>query len=241
MSAETLPEVDMKAVRQPSDGEENPYLSARRHWNSQVERAFNAARAWQIFGTIGLLIGLGSVAADLWLAAQPRFVPYVVEVDKLGEAVAVHPAPNAAQADARVVRASLASFISSARTVTADVALEREAVFRVYAMLQTKDPAKVKIDEWWNEQRKADPFNRAASETVDVEIASALPLSDSAFQIDWMETIRDRDGNLKEPPYRMRAILNVYTAPVDRRATEAEIARNPLGVYVRDVNWSRVN
>jgi type IV secretory pathway TrbF-like protein len=28
---------------------------------------------------------------------------------------------------------------------------------------------------------------------------------------------------------------------VNRRATEAEIARNPLGVYVRDLNWSRIN
>jgi type IV secretory pathway TrbF-like protein len=241
MSSEAIPEVDMKAVSQPNGTGENPYLSARRHWNSQNERAFNSARVWQVIGIIEMLIVLASVAGWMKISMEPRFVPYVVEVDRLGEAVAVRPADRAAQADSRVIRASLASFISSARTVTPDVALQRDAVFRVYSMLQTKDPAKVKIDEWWNEQRKQDPFNRAANETASVEIASVLQISESAFQIDWLESVRDRDGNLKEPSSRMRAILNVYTAPVDRRATEAEIARNPLGVYVRDCNWSRIN
>ena len=241
MSAEAIPEADMKAVSQQGGAEENPYLSARRHWNSQTERAFSSARVWQVIGISGMLIGLGSVAGWIWVAQQPRFVPYVIEVSQLGEAAAVRPADRAATADARVIRAQLSAFISSARMVTVDVAIERKAVFQVYAMLQSKDPATVRIQEWWNEQRKTDPFSRAANETVDVEIASTLQISDSAWQVDWVESVRDRDSNLKEAPYRMRAILNVYTAPSDRRVTEAEIARNPLGVYVRDLNWSRVN
>ena len=242
MSAEAIPEADMKAVSGPNGAAgENPYLSARRHWNSQTDRAFSAARLWQVYGTAGLLAALASVAGWVYVAQQPRFVPYIVEVDKLGEAVAVRPASQAAQADARVVRASLASFIWSARMVTADVAVERKALFQVWGMLRSRDPATVKIQEWWNEQKKADPYNRAATETVDVDISSSLPLSDNSYQVEWLESVRDRDGNLTEPPYRMRANLTIYTAPLDRRATEAEIAANPLGVYVSDFHWGRVN
>jgi len=243
MSSDAVPAVGMKEAGVAPNGAagENPYLSARRHWNSQTDRAFSAARLWQVYGTAGLLVALASVAGWIHVASEPRYVPYVVEVDKLGEAVAVHPAPNAAQADARVVRASLASFIWSARMVTADVAVERKALFQVWGMLRSKDPATVKIQEWWNEQTKTDPYHRAATETVDVDISSALPLSDSSYQIDWLESVRDRDGNLKEPPYRMRATLSIYTAPLDRRASEAEISANPLGVYVSDFHWGRVN
>jgi type IV secretory pathway TrbF-like protein len=89
---------DRQAVSKP-DGEENPYLSARRTWNSQVERAFAAAHTWQIIGIIGMLIGLGGVGGMVWLGSLPRFTPYIIEVDKLGEAVAVRPADRAAQAD----------------------------------------------------------------------------------------------------------------------------------------------
>jgi type IV secretory pathway TrbF-like protein len=106
-------------------------------------------------------------------------------------------------------------------------------------MLGNKDPAALKVQEWWNQDKKLDPFSRAANETVSVEIASTNQISESAWQVDWKETIRDRDGNLKEPVVRMRAVLNVYTVPLGRGATEAEIARNPLGIFVRDFNWTR--
>jgi len=218
----------------------NPYLDARRSWNSQVERAFSAARTWQIVAVACLLIALGSLAGIVVIGAQSKFIPYVIEVDHLGEALAVRPADRAAAADARVVRASLASFIASARSVTPDVALERDAVFRVYAMLENKDPATLKIQEWWNQDKKRDPFTRASSETVSVDIATISQISESAWQVDWLETTRDRDGNLKSNPVQMRAILHVYTVPLGPGATAADIARNPLGIYIQNFDWSQI-
>src|ERR1700736_351317 len=123
----------------------NPYLDARRQSNSQIDRAFGSLHVWQLIAVASLLIAFACVAGIIYFGSQTKFVPYVIEVDKLGEAVAVGPAQLAAPADPRVVRASLASFISSARTVTPDVALQREAIFRVYGMLKSKDPATQKI------------------------------------------------------------------------------------------------
>jgi type IV secretion system protein TrbF len=82
----------------------NPYLDARRQWNSQVDRAFGAIHVWQLFGIAGLLIGLGGVAGITYLGSQAKFVPYIIEVDKLGEAVAVGPAQLAAGRRARRAR-----------------------------------------------------------------------------------------------------------------------------------------
>jgi type IV secretory pathway TrbF-like protein len=93
------------------------------------------------------------------LAVRPKFVPYIIEVDKLGEAFAVGPAQLAAPADARAVRASLASFISAYRLATLDLELQRRAIFWVYGMLKTKDPATTKMDEFLNGMPETSPFS----------------------------------------------------------------------------------
>src|ERR1700748_738265 len=85
----------------------NPYLDARRQWNSQVDRAISSLHIWQLLCLACLLVALASVAGIIYFGSQTKFVPYVIEVDKLGEAVAVGPAQLAGPADARVVRASL--------------------------------------------------------------------------------------------------------------------------------------
>ena len=218
----------------------NPYLDARRQWNSQVDRAFASLHAWQIIGIAGLLIGLGGVAGITYVGSKSKYVPYVIEVDKLGEAVAVGPAQLAAPADPRVVRASLASFVSSARLVTPDVALQREAVFRVYGMLETKDPATARMNEWYNGTKDSSPFVRAGKITVNTDIGSVLPISSTSWQVDWEETTRDRDGGLIGKPVHMRAVLTVYILPPSTHARESDIQRNPLGIYIHDFNWEEV-
>jgi type IV secretory pathway TrbF-like protein len=221
---------------------ENPYLSARRKWNSEVDKAFSAARTWQVVGIVGLLTAMGAIAGIVYIGSQSKFVPYIIEVDKLGQAAAVRPADRASVADPRVLHACLASFIASARGVTPDRALQGEAIYRAYAMVGAKDPAAAKIREWWNEDKKQDPYSRAATEEVNVQIVSVLPtVSDKAWEVTWTETTRDRDDNLKGPAEHWKAMLTIYTAPLSAGATEQQIFRNPMGVYVKDFNWTRLN
>jgi type IV secretory pathway TrbF-like protein len=218
----------------------NPYLDARRQWNSQVDRAFGSLHMWQLLCLACLLIALASVAGITYFGSQTKFVPYVIEVDKLGEAVAVGPAQLAGPADARVVRASLASFIAAARLVTPDLDVQRRAVFAVFGMLKTKDPATVKMNEYMNGTPETSPFIRAAKITVNTDISSVLPISATSWQVDWQETTRDRDGGLIGKPVHMRAVLEIYILPPSTHARESDIQRNPLGIFVRDYNWQEV-
>jgi type IV secretory pathway TrbF-like protein len=218
----------------------NPYLDGRRAWNSHVDRAYAAQHTWQLVGVAGLLIGLAGVAGIAYVGSKSKFVPYVIEVNKLGEAVSVGPAHVAGPADPRVVRASLASFVASARLVTPDVTLQREAIFRTYAMLHTKDPAAQQMNEWYNGNKDASPFARATKMTVTTDINSVLPISASSWQVDWQETTRDRSGALVGAPVHMRAVLAVYLEPPSTTADEAGIQRNPLGIYVSTYTWQEV-
>ncbi|HYQ92664.1 MAG TPA: conjugal transfer protein TrbF [Candidatus Competibacteraceae bacterium] len=218
---------------------DNPYLTARRAWNEHVGGVVSSRQTWQVIGILSLLIALAGVGGMIYIGSQSKFVPYVIEVDKLGQAVAVAPADKAAPVDARVVHASVAAFIADARLVTPDTAVQRNAIFRVYAMLAPNDPATAKMTEWLNGTPESSPFKRAAKETVTVEITSVLPQSSETWQVDWVETARDRQGIIKVQPFRMRALVTVYVVPPTSQTTEEQIRRNPIGIYVRDFSWSK--
>lgn len=218
---------------------ENPYLTARRSWNEHVGSVVSSRQTWQVVGILSLLIALASVGGIAYVGSQSKFIPYVVQVDKLGQAVAVAPAQAAGRADKRVVEASLAAFVADARLVTPDVALQRKAVFRVYSMLSPNDPATAKMNEWLSATEESKPFTRAKLETVSIDVTSALPQTPETWQIDWVETSRDRQGLLKGQPFRMRALVNVYIVEPTNSTTEEQIRNNPLGIFIRDFSWSK--
>lgn len=109
-------------------------------------------------------------------------------------------ADMAAPADPRVIHASVASFINDLRMVTPDIALQRRAIFRAYAMLSSDDPATAKTNVWLNGTDTSSPFKRAANETVNIEIVSVIPQSPETWQVIWRELVYDRQGHPKEPP-----------------------------------------
>lgn len=101
---------------------ENPYLTARRTWNEHVGSVVSSRQTWQVVGILSLLIALASVGGVIHIGSQSKYIPYVIEVDKLGQTIAVGPVQAAGRADQRVVHASVSEFVSDARYVTPDVA-----------------------------------------------------------------------------------------------------------------------
>ncbi len=222
------------------DGEnDNPYLSARRSWNDHMESVAASRNMWQILAILSLMITLAAVGGIIHIGSQSKFIPYVVQVDHLGEAIAVARADMAAPADPRVIHASVASFINDLRMVTPDIALQRRAIFRAYAMLSSEDPATAKTNVWLNGTDTSSPFKRAANETVNIEIISIIPQSPETWQVIWQESVYDRQGHPKEPSFMMRALLTIYSIDSTANTTEDQIRNNPLGIYVRDYSWAK--
>lgn len=219
---------------------ENPYLAARRTWNDHIGSLVSQRQSWQVIGILSLLIAFGGVGGVIVIGSQSKFIPYVVQVDNLGQVMAAGPVDAANKPPPRVVHASVSEFISDARLVTPDVALQRKAVFRVYHKLSSKDPATAKMNEWLNGTDESSPFKRAAKEMVSVEIKSVLPQTPDTWQVDWVETTRDRQGVVKAPPVTMRALVTTYTAETTSQTTEEQVRNNPLSIFVRDFSWSRL-
>lgn len=83
------------------------------------------------------------------------------------------------------------------------------------------------------------PFARAAKEMVSIEIDNVLPETPETWQVNWIETTRDRLGNLTDKPVHMHGIVTVYSVEPTPNTTEEQLHKNPMGIYVRDFSWSK--
>ncbi|TDR31206.1 conjugal transfer protein TrbF [Aquamicrobium defluvii] len=210
---------------------ENPYLAARQEWNERYGSYVMAARAWRIVGITGMLMAVIGFSYALYQSTQVKLVPYIVEVDRLGTAASAGFPQQIEYADARVVRATLGSFVSNFRSVTPDAVVQKQYIDRTYALLRTSDPATEKINAWF---RGNSPFDRALTMTVAIEVTNIVPLSNQTYQVDWTEFQRDRQGK-ELGTRRYRGIATVtLTPPQD----EAVIRFNPIGLYLRDFEWT---
>jgi type IV secretion system protein TrbF len=210
---------------------ENPYLAARAEWNERYGSFVRSAQAWRIVGVVGLTMATIGFGYGLFEANQVKLVPYLVEVDRLGMAVSAGFPQQIEYADQRVVRASLGSFIANFRSVTPDTIVQKQYVERTYALVRTGDPATEKINSWY---RSNSPFDRARTITVAVEVTNIVPLSNQSYQADWTEYERDRKGK-ELAVRRFRGIASVtLTPPQD----EGLIRLNPIGLYLKDFDWT---
>src|SRR5471030_2600442 len=71
---------------------ETPYQRAAQVWDDRIGSARVQAKNWRLafFGALTLSAGL--TAGLVWATARGSIVPWVVQVDRLGEAQAVAPA-----------------------------------------------------------------------------------------------------------------------------------------------------
>ena len=217
----------MAANRAP----ENPYLAARQEWTERYGSYVQAAAAWRLVGILSLTMAVIGFGYAMYLSTQVKLVPYIVEVDKLGTAVTAGFPQQIEYADVRVVRSTLGNFVTSFRSITPDAVVQKQYIDRTYALLRTSDPSTEKINASF---RGNSPFEKAKAATVAIEVNNIVALSNQTYQIDWTEYERDRKG--KETGIRrFRGIATVaLTAPQD----EATIRLNPIGLYVRDFDWT---
>lgn len=214
-----------------TDTPDNPYIAARQEWTERYGSYVKAASAWRIVGVTSLALALVSTSYALYQSTQVKLVPYLVEVDKLGSAVNAGFPAQIEYADPRVVRAVLAGFVTNFRSVTPDAVVQKQYIDRVYAMLRTTDPATEKVNGWF---RSASPFEKAKTATVSVEVNNVVPLSAQSFQIDWTEYERDRKGK-EVATRRFRGVATVVLIPPQ---DEAVIRLNPIGLYLKDFDWT---
>ncbi len=208
---------------------ETPYQRAGQAWDERIGAARVQAKNWRLMAFGGLFLTIGLSSALVWQSMQSRVVPYVVEVDTLGEAQAVAPADTEYQATDPQIAWHLGRFIANVRSRSLDPVLMRENWMSAY------DFATERASLFLGEYARADnPFADVGRRTVSVQVTSVVRASDSSFQVKWTEQAYER-GSLSGTS-RWTAMLTVKVQP----PRSAEVLRkNPLGLYIDAIDWSR--
>jgi type IV secretory pathway TrbF-like protein len=93
----------------------------RREWDDRYAGLARGKRNWQLAALALLAVDGLLTAGIIHLATQSRVSPFVVEVDRLGQAVAFGPAEQLRKTDERLIRYQLNLFIRDVRSVFAQV------------------------------------------------------------------------------------------------------------------------
>ncbi len=219
------------AAMTPDNPQSAVYMLARREWNERYGSYIAQRDAWRLAAFAAIGLAALAVGGFIFERSQSRIVPYVVEVDKLGDAIAVARADLATPLAPTILRAQLARWITSMRSVFIDVTAERKVIGEAYAMIDRNAAAFQTANEWFEAH---DPFKRAATELVSVQVESVLPLSAETWRIEWREETRSRDGALvSRQPWQAMATVKVV-APT----TEAAVLINPTGLFVETFSWA---
>jgi type IV secretion system protein TrbF len=206
-----------------------PYQRASQAWDDRIGAARVQARNWRLlaFGELFLVAGLST--ALVWQGARGSIVPWVVQVDRLGQAQAVQPATADYRPTDPQIAWHLARFIEQVRSVPADPIVLRQNWLRAYDY--TTDRGALALNDY---ARINDPFARVGQTQVAVEVSSVIRASADSFRIAWVER-RYEQGQLAATE-RWSAIVTLVIQP----PRDAErLKKNPLGIFVHAINWSR--
>ena len=196
---------------------ETPYQRAAQVWDDRIGSARVQARNWRYmaFGRLALSAGLSG--GLIWQSASGTIVPWVVQVDKLGQAQAVAPAVADYQPSDPQIAFHLARFIEQVRSIPSDAIIVRQNWLRAYEFTT-----------------QAGALAKVGKNQVAVEVSSVIRASPNSFRVAWIER-RYQDGSLAATE-RWSAILTIVVqTPRDAEKLRA----NPLGIYINAINWSK--
>lgn len=208
---------------------ETPYQRAAQVWDERIGSARVQARSWRYMAFGSLLLSLGFAGALVWQSARGTVVPWVVQVDNLGQAQAVAPAAADYRPTDPQIAFHLGRFIEQVRSLPADAIVVRQNWLRAYEF--TTDRGAAALNDY---ARANDPFTRVGRQQVAVEVSSVIRASPDSFRVAWSE--RHYENGQLSTTERWTAILTiVIQTPRDAERLRA----NPLGIYVNAINWSR--
>lgn len=219
------PQVRYADTPQPA----TPYQAAEQVWDERIGSARTQAKNWRLMAFGCLVLALLMAAGLVWRSAQSIVTPYVVEVDHGGQVRAVGEAATPYRPNDAQIAHHLARFVTMVRSLSIDPIVVRDNWLDAYDYTTDRGAAVL------NEHARAnDPFARIGRETVTVEINSVVRASNASFQVRWTERryVNGAAAGLE----RWTAVVSIV---LQTPRTEERLRRNPLGIYVNGLSWSR--
>jgi type IV secretion system protein TrbF len=208
---------------------ETPFHKAGQVWDDRIGSARVQARNWRLLAFGNLFLSAALAGALIFQAARGSVTPWVVEIDKLGQAQAVSPALADYRPTDPQIAWHLARFIENVRAIPADPVIVRQNWLAAYDFVT--DKGAVALNSY---ARANDPFTKVGKIQTAVEISSVIRASNDSFRVAWVER-RYENGSLAASERWTAIVTVVLNTPHDAE----RLRKNPLGVFVHAINWSK--
>lgn len=208
---------------------DTPYREAQQLWDRRMGSSLAHARTWRTAAFCALGLSAALAAGVVALAMRPAVVPFVIEASENGEARLVGPATSAYEPSDAQLSWHLARFIEMVRGLPSDPIVVRQNWLRAYDWA-TQGGAQV-LNAMAADD---DPFSKVGKSTVAVEVLSVVRASPTSFQLRWRESTYT-NGTLID----VERYTGVATIVIEPPSTPERLSKNPLGLYVHALTWSR--
>lgn len=206
-----------------------PYQAAAQVWDARLGSARVQAKNWRLmaFGCLGLALLMA--AGLVWQSGESRVTPYVVEVDHAGQVRAVGAAITPYRPTDAQIAWYLAHFITDVRSLSIDPVVVRQNWLEAYGYTTNHGAATLNAYA-----RAHDPFAHVGQDSVAVHVTSVVRVSKVSFQVRWVER-HYREGTPTASEHWTAMLTLVMQTP----RTAEQVRRNPLGIYIDGLSWSR--
>jgi type IV secretory pathway TrbF-like protein len=208
---------------------ETPYQKAAQVWDERIGSARVQAKNWRLMAFGCLMLSGGLASGLVWQSLRGTVTPWVVQVDHLGQAQAVAPAEGNYQPTDPQIAFHLARFIEDVRGLPTDGIVLRQEWLRAYDF--TTDRGAAALNDY---ARTNDPFASLGKLQISIEVTSVIRASPTSFRVAWIQ--RSYENGSLSATERWTAILTVI---IDTPRDADRLRKNPLGVYVNAINWSK--
>lgn len=225
-----------RSAFKPKSYPETPYNAARSEWNDRTGALVKQAYNWRLAFFAQFLVSVVLGAGLVYQSSQSSVQPYLIEHDAAtGEAVGIGkiPAWNYTPQE-NEYRHFLGHWLELVRSVSMDSVVVKKNWLEAYRF--TTQAAANQLNDWAQTDER---LKKIGQETVSVEVISINPIAEShSYQIRWTETVRTKEGALKE----RRAMTGVFPVKVEppNPQDEAGLRANPLGIKIDGgFQWSK--
>lgn len=210
---------------------DNPYINGKREWMERYGDMIKQKQMWQGISVAAILCATVATLGAISLAGKSEFVPYVVEIDKLGRVNNVCAPSSNFKAEKKHIQGALAGWIQGTRSVFSDGSAQRLGVEKSFASISKSDPSFVFLSRFSKENWK-----RSTEETVNVElIGQPLPITEKTWQIEWKEYVKNRAGEVVREEVWQGNFEIYFGTPKSQKT----MLYNPLGLFIKSISWTR--
>lgn len=200
----------------------NPYFAEIKGYLDQRDYFKSIAATWRTLCFVLAIITLIAVSGGIWIGAKSKFVPMVFYTDSSGSMQFGGIASDNLRITNSMIANQISDYLIAARQVPIDMDIKSQYLDKVKMMSNNQVYENVVLP------MITDRYVQNMGQTIKVKIRNVIPISKTAYQIDWEEL---KDNRLIG---KFKSTIS-FTMNLD--FSDPAVALNdPLGIVINDIN-----